>query len=133
MFKTICRYYVVENQGHSRLEIHKRSFEVVLEKTVAVSVSAFDSLFLLFWLKKQDLVVWICSCFRNKCFNVNNFRKILKSSVKFAFYELVTTFSKRQSTWQGFLDICRRSSYFAILKFHSNSFSIIVFTRQWFN
>ena len=45
---------------------------------------------------------------RKKCFNVNNFRKVLKkSSVKFTFYALVTTFSKRQFTKQTFLDICR--------------------------
>ena len=54
------------------------------------------------------MVVWICSCSRKKCFNVNNFRKILKKSpVKFAFYALITTFSERQFTRQSFLDICR--------------------------
>ena len=105
-----------------------------LKKISGVSVSAFDSLFLLFRLKKQDLAVSICSCFRKKCFNVNNFGKILKKSpVKFAFYALVTTFSKRQLNWQSFLDICRRSSCFAILKFQGNLFSIFVFTWQWLN
>ena len=96
LFKTIFRYYLPKNQGQSRLEIHKQSFEVVLEKEwVTLSVSAFDSLFLLFRLKKQDLGVWICSCFREKRFNVSNFRKILKKSpVKFAFYAPVITFSK---------------------------------------
>ena len=134
LFKTIFTYYFLEYQDHITFETHKRSFEVVLEKkSVAVSVSAFDSLFLLFRLKKQDLVVRICSCFRKICFNVSNFRKILKKSpLKFAFYALITTFSKRQFTWQSFLDICK-SSYFAILNFHGNSFSTIVFTWRWPN
>ena len=100
LFKTIFAYYFLEYQDHIKLETHKRSFEVVLEKkSVAVSASSFNSLFLLFRLKKQDLVVPICSCFRKKWFNVNNFRNVLKKPpVKFAFYTLITTFSKRQFT-----------------------------------
>ena len=71
----------------------------LFQKKVAVSVSAFESLFLLFWRKNYSLLVWICSCSEKKRYNMNNFRNILKKSpVKFVFYALVTAFSKRQFT-----------------------------------
>ena len=64
---------------------------VKILESVAVSASSFDSLFLLFRLKKQDLLVRICSCFRKKCFNVNNFGNVLKSLL---FTHLLQLFQK---------------------------------------